>query len=119
VPFAHITCCLLFSTQIDGMEFESSSVALDLRFVPDDMQFDAVTVRDSATAISSTYTPPTFIFKALQQTKVCNYDIQCSTTLLSYGVLCCTMYAVTYCLCFEYSTVSSVLRVAGVQLCEN
>jgi hypothetical protein len=66
----HALYCYYYHLQIDGMEFESSSVALDLRFVPDDMQFDTVTVRDSATAINSTYTPPTFIFKALQQTKV-------------------------------------------------
>jgi hypothetical protein len=86
-----------YHLQIDGMEFESSSVALDLRFVPDNMQFDTVTVRDSATAISSTYTPPTFIFKALQQTKVCVLLIVYIYVYIyictKYIMCCCIMHA--------------------------
>jgi hypothetical protein len=92
------------------MEFESSSVALDLRFVPDDMQFDTVTVRDSASAISSTYTPPTFIFKALQQTKV-----MCDILLFSVMLHCalCMCCAITYC-CLGSILYCLAVRCSGV-----
>ncbi|CAN0362296.1 unnamed protein product [Discosporangium mesarthrocarpum] len=72
--------------QVDGMEFEHSSVALDLRFIPDDVSFEGRTVRDRCTGVPSEYKPPTFICKArwigpcsicaaLQQTKVeCTWD---------------------------------------------
>ncbi len=57
------------------MEFETSSVALDLRFVPDETTFDGKTVRDGATSIPSNYSPPEFVLKAVQQSSVqCSWD---------------------------------------------
>ncbi len=57
------------------MEFETSSVALDLRFVPDETTFDGKTVRDGATSIPSNYLSPEFVLKAVQQSSVqCSWD---------------------------------------------
>ncbi|CAN0439010.1 unnamed protein product, partial [Scytosiphon promiscuus] len=61
--------------EVDGMEFEHSSVALDLRFIPDDVSFEGRQARDKSTSVPSSYQPPSFICKALQQTKVeCTWD---------------------------------------------
>ncbi|CAM9123180.1 unnamed protein product [Scytosiphon promiscuus] len=61
--------------EVDGMEFEHSSVALDLRFIPDDVSFEGRQTRDKSTSVPSSYQPPSFICKALQQTKVeCTWD---------------------------------------------
>ncbi|CAM9336850.1 unnamed protein product, partial [Chrysoparadoxa australica] len=61
--------------EVDGLEFESSGVTLDLRFVPDDISFEGRDVRDSCKGTPSDYTAPQFICKALQQTNVeCTWD---------------------------------------------
>ncbi|CAN0421825.1 unnamed protein product, partial [Ectocarpus sp. 12 AP-2014] len=57
------------------MEFEHSSVALDLRFIPDEVSFEGRQVRDKSSSVPSSYQPPSFICKALQQTRVeCTWD---------------------------------------------
>lgn len=43
----------------DGLEFENSSNFLDLRYVPDDMEFEESKIKDIATEISQTYVPLT------------------------------------------------------------
>ena len=61
---------------LDGVELEHSSMTFDLRFVPEDADFTARTVRDHCTgAAISVYTPPDFIVNALQHTNVkCTWD---------------------------------------------
>lgn len=58
--------------ELDGMEYESSSTSLDIRFIPDDMDFDDVKLKEECTAMPKTveYEAPSFINTALQQSKV-------------------------------------------------
>jgi hypothetical protein len=61
--------------EVDNMEFETSSIKLDLRFVPDDVSFAGRVIRDEASVVPGDYSVPTFIFKALQQSRVdCTWD---------------------------------------------
>jgi hypothetical protein len=65
--------------QVDGMEFEHSSAAIDLRSIPIE-SLDGVRenreLRDEATMIPSTYVPPEFVVNALQQSTVqCTWDM--------------------------------------------
>ena len=66
--------------RMDGIEFEHSSVAFDLRFIPDDISFEGRALKDEclgsdAEAILSKYNPPDFVVKALQHTNVdCTWD---------------------------------------------
>ena len=41
--------------QVDGIEFENSSAQIDVRFVPDDADFEGREVRDQAKAMRSNY----------------------------------------------------------------
>ena len=64
--------------EVDGMEFEHSSAAVDLRTIPADA-LQGVTVdrplRDQATSVPGNYEPPDFVVSALQQTNVqCTWD---------------------------------------------
>ena len=58
--------------ELDGMEYESSSSTLDLRFIPDEMTFDDVKLKEECTSMpkSNNYTAPSFINTALQQSNV-------------------------------------------------
>ncbi|XP_023012251.2 ESF1 homolog [Leptinotarsa decemlineata] len=58
-------------TECDGMEYESSAVKLDLRFIPDDMEFDnePKEVCDKLPEVNK-YQPRFFTTTALQQAKV-------------------------------------------------
>lgn len=64
--------------EVDGMEFEHSSTAIDLRTLPKEALESVVTdrpIRDEATSIPAKYDPPDFIVSALQQTNVqCTWD---------------------------------------------
>ncbi|EGX88194.1 pre-rRNA processing protein Esf1, putative [Cordyceps militaris CM01] len=53
----------------DGTEYQSSSNFLDLRFVPDEVDFDDEP-RDECTKLSDTYKPVEFVTTALQSSKV-------------------------------------------------
>jgi hypothetical protein len=53
--------------QLDGIEFEHSSMVFDMRFVPDDISFNDRTIRDSCSgSVRPSYQPPEFVIKALQ-----------------------------------------------------
>lgn len=58
--------------ELDGREFEGTSIELDLRFVPDDVEFDQADERARCDKMPdlSTYKAPQFINSALQQTSV-------------------------------------------------
>lgn len=49
--------------EVDGMECEHSSVALDLRFIPDEVSFEGRQIRDRCKSVPSSYQPPSFICK--------------------------------------------------------
>ncbi|KAH9316440.1 hypothetical protein KI387_025067, partial [Taxus chinensis] len=53
----------------DGVEFERTSNVMDLRFIPDDMEFNHPP-RDVATEVPTTYEAPDFHTRALQHSKV-------------------------------------------------
>ena len=56
--------------QCDGLEYESSSLVLDLRYVPDEIQFKQA-ARTTSTHIPESYKPPEYFYShALQQTNV-------------------------------------------------
>ena len=57
--------------QCDGLEYESSSLVLDLRYVPEEISFNHVTPRTMSSHIPENYKPPEFFYShALQQTNV-------------------------------------------------
>lgn len=58
--------------ELDGMEYEGSSLELDLRFVPDEMEFDDADMKAECNKAPdlATYKAPLFINSALQQTTV-------------------------------------------------
>lgn len=64
--------------EVDGMEFEHSSAALDIRAVPAEEVPDITKdrpLRDEASSIPSNYEPPEFVVSALQQTNVqCTWE---------------------------------------------
>ncbi len=64
--------------EVDGMEFEHSSTAIDLRTLPIEALESVVKdrpMRDEATSIPAKYEPPDFVVSALQQSNVkCTWD---------------------------------------------
>lgn len=58
--------------ELDGIEYGGSSLELDLRFVPDDMEFDSQDVKAECFQAPdlTSYKAPQFISSALQQTTV-------------------------------------------------
>ena len=64
--------------EVDGMEFEHSSAALDVRTIPMEEHTNVIRdrpLRDEASSIPSNYEPPDFIVTALQQTNVqCTWE---------------------------------------------
>mmetsp|Transcript_19617 Transcript_19617/g.30235 ORF Transcript_19617/g.30235 Transcript_19617/m.30235 type:complete len:776 (+) Transcript_19617:177-2504(+) len=64
--------------EVDGLELEHSSAAIDLRSIAPD-ELDGVKegrkIRDEARAVPSNYEPPEFVINALQQSNVqCTWD---------------------------------------------
>ena len=53
-------------TQCDGAEYETSGNSFDIRFIPDEMQFDEDEARDTATETKDNYDPDLFQTSALQ-----------------------------------------------------
>lgn len=58
--------------EMDGLEFEGSALKLDLRFIPDDVEFDQDDCKAECTKLPdvTAYKAPRFIASALQQTSV-------------------------------------------------
>jgi len=54
----------------DGTEYESTANFFDLRYIPDEMEFNDDEPRDSCNKIPSNYKPETFVTDALQHSKV-------------------------------------------------
>ncbi|KAK4337185.1 hypothetical protein RND71_044011 [Anisodus tanguticus] len=71
VCFDSVKTAVSIYEQLDGFEYLNSSIRLDLRFIPDDMEFEDE-CRDECTALPDLnfYKAPEFINTALQQTKV-------------------------------------------------
>jgi hypothetical protein len=65
--------------ELDGLEFEHSSAAMDVRSIPETALADVVKdrpVRDEASNIPGNYEPPDFVINALQQTSVqCTWEM--------------------------------------------
>ncbi|KAG7346829.1 NUC153 domain containing protein [Nitzschia inconspicua] len=78
VQFAQPEHADLVYQEVDGMEFERSSAAMDLRTIPPQEVPNVTTdrpLRDEATSIPGNYQPPEFVVSALQQTNVqCTWD---------------------------------------------
>ena len=76
--FSHADHADIIYREVDGMEFEHSSTAIDLRTLPKDDLESVIAnrpMRDEATSIPGKYEPPEFVVSALQQTKVqCTWD---------------------------------------------
>ena len=64
--------------EVDGMEFEHSSAAVDMRSIPEEAVegvLEGRTLRDEVTSIPGNYVPPDFVVTALQQTNVrCSWE---------------------------------------------
>jgi hypothetical protein len=78
--------------EVDGMEFEHSSAAIDLRTLPIEAREEVMKdrqMRDEATTIPSNYEPPDFVVSALQQTNIeCTWDqgdVERERKLTKYG----------------------------------
>eukprot|EP01043_Picozoa_sp_COSAG02_P003803 COSAG02_NODE_95_length_37416_cov_60.512742_34_plen_530_part_00 len=55
--------------ECDGLEFERSGIVLDVRYIPDDVEFSQAP-RDTATAVTLNYKAPLFSNKATSSSKV-------------------------------------------------
>ena len=58
--------------ELDGLEYETSSTTLDIRFVPEEMDFDDVKLKEECTSMpdQASYQAPNFVNSALQQSHV-------------------------------------------------
>lgn len=70
--FDSVESAELVYKELDGLEYEGSSIELDLRFVPDDIKFDSEDIKAECDQVPdlSSYKAPLFINSALQQTTV-------------------------------------------------
>ncbi|KAF7488974.1 ESF1 -like protein [Sarcoptes scabiei] len=61
----------IISKELDGMEYETSSTLLDIRFVPNEMNFDDVRLKEECDSMPPVnYKAPSFTTTALQQCNV-------------------------------------------------
>lgn len=72
VEFDSVKCADIVYKECDGLEYESTANRLDLRFIPDDMEFNEDTPKDSCTELPDLlkYEPRIFFTTALQHAKV-------------------------------------------------
>lgn len=73
--FAVVECDSVATAQAiynacDGTEYEATANFFDMRFIPDDMDFDEDTPKDEATYIPEKYEPRDFSSQALQHSRV-------------------------------------------------
>lgn len=70
--FDSVESAELVYKELDGREYEGSSLELDLRFIPDDIEFDKDDVKSECNKLPdmANYKAPQFINSALQQTTV-------------------------------------------------
>ncbi|OQV19800.1 ESF1-like protein [Hypsibius exemplaris] len=60
--------------ECDGLEYENSSTVIDLRYIPEDMEFEQE-ARSAATNLPANYVASEFVNSALQQSTVkCSWD---------------------------------------------
>jgi len=92
VEFASAEYADVAYREVDGMELEYSSAAMDLRSIPPDEVHGVIKdreLRDEATSIPSNYQPPDFVVSALQQSSVkCTWedgDDERQRKLTAYG----------------------------------
>lgn len=71
IEFDSVKCADIVYKECDGLEYESTANRLDLRFIPDDMEFD-YEPKDVCTEVPerAKYQPRIFFTTALQQAKV-------------------------------------------------
>jgi len=69
ITFDNVNSADKVYTECDGMEYESSATKLDLRFIPDEMNFND-TPREKCDKLPDKYEPRFFTTTALQQAKV-------------------------------------------------
>lgn len=78
VDFASTDHADIAYKEVDGIEFEHSSAAVDVRSIPMDSIENVISgrkLRDEATCIPSNYEPPEFVVHALQQSSVqCTWE---------------------------------------------
>lgn len=83
VEFDSVKTAVSVYEQLEGFEYLNSSVQLDLRFIPNGMQFDEEpTNRCTALPDLNFYKAPEFINTALQQTKGKSKHFKCSFKLI-------------------------------------
>lgn len=70
--FDSIESAQLVYKELDGIEYEGSSIELDLRYIPEEMEFDDEDIKSTCDKLPdlTSYNAPQFISSALQQTKV-------------------------------------------------
>ena len=66
----------ILAEQLDDIELQDTAMALEIRFVPDELDLSDREVRDTCTHVPLSYKPPSdFIINALQHTNVkCTWD---------------------------------------------
>lgn len=70
LEFDSVRCADVVYKECDGLEYESTANRLDLRFIPDDMEFDDEPKDSCSELPSDKYEPRVFFTTALQQAKV-------------------------------------------------
>lgn len=69
VEFNNLDSSIEIYKKCDSTEYESSGNFFDLRYIPDDMTFDEIDIRDKCDKISSSYRPVEFSTDSLRNSK--------------------------------------------------
>lgn len=102
VEFTNSAAADVAYSELDGMEVGHSSAEMDLSAIPEENVAEVIKdrkMRDQASSVPSTYTPPDFVVNALQQTDVkCTWeegDKERERMLTQYGVSSAAWNAMT------------------------